>query len=112
MKKNEFERRRERWQTISSVGRGDSQLTVNVREGVSFELGGGKNSPCAGSYMCHARVLIGSGLMQGSSMFFGERDMEQAGTPDTKCQTELHIKHIAFNNNINQPYYDMQVILC
>lgn len=77
MKKNEFERRRERWQTISSVGRGDSQLTVNVREGVSFELGGGKNSPCAGSYMCHARVLIGSGLMQGSSMFFGERDMEQ-----------------------------------
>ncbi len=37
--KDELERKRERWQTISSVGRGDSQLTVNVRdsEGVSFD---------------------------------------------------------------------------
>lgn len=42
--KDELERKRERWQTISSVGKGDSQLTVNVcdSEGVSFDWHGTK----------------------------------------------------------------------
>lgn len=63
-RKNELERKKERWQTISSVGRGDSQLTVNVRdsEGVSFDLAWHKNGLAHGLFFSPPRVLIGSYL--------------------------------------------------
>jgi len=68
------------------VGRGDSQLTVNVRDfkGVSSDWEERRTGSCADQYMSHARVLIGSALKQGSSMLFRAwtplaivRDMEQ-----------------------------------